>query len=517
MDLGVDFGTTRTFVAFADRGNYPVASFLDDEGDAHEFFPSVVSCRGDDVVYGFAALTAAAEGGPLVRSFKRLLARPDVSADLPVQVGDRAVPLLTLLTGYMTAVREALTERSSISARLGADGLGATVVAVPAHAHGTQRFLTLEAFRRAGFTVTGMLNEPSAAGFEYTHHRGRTLSSRRTRVVVYDLGAGTFDASLVCVDGSHHDVIASLGMNQLGGDDFDQALVECALETAKTSRTELTRRQYRQLVEECREAKEHLSPQSRRIALEVGTDEIVVPTDDFYARAATLVESTVEAMAPLIDGLDEGEPDLTEVAGVYLVGGASGLPLVPRMLRARFGRRVHRSPYPAASTAIGLAIAADPEAGYHLRDRLSRGFGVFREAAGGRDLTFDPILDRTAPLPQTGATVITREYRAAHNVGWFRFVEYTDVDVDGQPYGDLVPFAEVVFPFDPMLQRDEARRGSRAGGSSERAVLAGVAVERRDDGPAVRETYSIDANGIVQVCLQDLETGYQQEHRLQAW
>ena len=77
----------------------------------------------------------------------------------------------------------------------------AIVVSVPAHAHGAQRFLTLEAFRRAGFEVVSMINEPSAAGFEFTHRQARAVTSRRNLVLVYDLGGGTFDASVVQVEG----------------------------------------------------------------------------------------------------------------------------------------------------------------------------------------------------------------------------------------------------------------------------------------------------------------------------
>ena len=85
-------------------------------------------------------------------------------------------------------------------------------------------------------------------------------------------------------------------------------------------------------------------------------------------------------MVPLVGALDAD----SGIAGIYLVGGGSSLPLVGRMMRERFGRRVHRSPYPAASTAIGLALAADPDSGFTLVDRLSRGIGVFRESQGGR-------------------------------------------------------------------------------------------------------------------------------------
>lgn len=497
MHLGVDFGTTRTIVAWVDRGNYPVVSFVDADGDAHEYFPSVVARRGDDLLFGFEALEAADDGAPLLKSFKRVLATADVTPITPLLVGGHAFPVLEVLTGFLSSLLRALATTSSVASGFEP---GPTVVAVPAHAHGPQRFLTLEAFRRAGFPVTGMVNEPSAAGFEYSHRQGRTLNSRRTRVIVYDLGGGTFDASLVNVDGTSHDVLSSVGVNNLGGDDFDEVLAECALAEAQTTRAEVGARAWARLLEECREAKEHLAPQTRRIAVEVAGDAVVVPVAEFYTEATPLVEASIDVMSPLVTGLGDGE--LGDVAGIYLVGGASGLPLVPRALRERFGRRVHRSPYPAASTAIGLAIAADDAAAFSLTDRLSRGFGVFRERSGGATVSFDALLAREEKVSARVDVVVTRRYRAAHNVGWFRFVEYSAVDEHGEPQGDIVPFADVVFPFDPALQDGRELRE--------------VPVERREDGPLVEETYTIDPHGIVSVRITDLSTGYSRVEALRA-
>lgn len=503
MRLGVDFGTTRTIVASVDRGNYPVVSFLDPSGDAHDYFPSVVALDGDTLTYGFEALEAGDRGAPMVRSFKRALASPDVSPETTIRIGGEDVRILDVMTGFFQALRKALESGSTARTSGGSPGISA-VVAVPAHAHGAQRFLTLEAFRRAGFEVSAMINEPSAAGFEYTHRQGRTVTSRRTRVIVYDLGGGTFDASLVNVDGKNHEVLDSLGLNHLGGDDFDIVLAECALIQAGISREALTPKAFAALVEECREAKEQLAPQSKRIALEVDGNPLMLKVEDFYSACAPLVDATLEAMRPLVGGLDEDVPTMTDIAGIYLVGGASSLPLVPRLLRERFGRRVHRSPYPAASTAIGLAIAADATAGYSLTDRLSRGFGVFREARDGQSLAFDPILPREAKVSATEAVMISRQYPAYHNVGWFRFVEYGSVDPGGQPRGDIVPFAEVIFPFDPTLQGMSAEE------------LRAVAVLRQDAGHQIEERYVIDPHGIIEVHLRDLHTGYTQKHALAA-
>ncbi len=502
MTFGIDFGTTRTLVACADRGNFPVVSFLDEAGDAHEHVPSVVATQGGRLVYGFEALAAARDGAPLVRSFKRALASPDVTCDTPVRVGDAQVPILELLTGFLAHVRQAL--RTSSNAPRAAAGASSAAVAVPAHAHGAQRFITLEAFRAAGFEVTALLNEPSAAGLEYTHRQERTVTARRTRVVVYDLGGGTFDASLVKVDAGHHDVLATAGLNRLGGDDFDEALCELACARAGLLTGALSAHARAALLDQCRDVKERITPQARRVTIDLsaaGRGEVQIPVDDLYAACAPLVEQTVSAMAPLLRGLDDGDDPLADIAGLYLVGGGSGLPLVARVLKERFGRRVHRSPYPAASTAIGLAIAADGALGFSLADRFSRCFGVFRERDGGRALAFDPIfLPDTAQPTGQASVMVSRRYRAAHNLGHFRFVECSRVDDAGDPVGDVMPFGDVRFPFDPALRA--------------RGDLVGVVVERRADGPEVEERYLIDPAGLVEVQIEDTRTGFARSFRL---
>lgn len=494
MQLGVDFGTTRTIVAYVDRGNYPVVSFFDSDGDTHDHFPAVAALDGDRLRFGFDALAAAARGAPALRSFKRVLARPDVNADSLLTVGGRSFPLMVIMTGYLAALLEALRTSSSVPEHLPASVAPACVIAVPAHAHAAQRFLTLDAFRRAGFAVTGVINEPSAAGFEYTHRQARTLSARRTRVVVFDLGGGTFDASLVAVDDRKHEVVDSLGLNDLGGDDFDAVLAQLAAQAAGSSLADLQPRDRDALTDQCRDAKERLTPQSKRMVVDCAGTAVTVPAADFYEAAAPLVQRAVDAMEPLVAGLN-GHGGLGEVAGIYLVGGGSSLPLVSRVLRDRFGRRVHRSPYPTASTAIGLAIAADEASGFSLTDRLSRGFGVFREAEGGRRVDFDPIFDRTTPVSRD--TVVEREYQAAHNVGWFRFVEYSRIDADAQPRGDLSPYADVVFPFAADLR--------------DAPDLRAVAVVRREGGPRIRERYALDSNGIVSVSIRNLDTGHRMD------
>jgi molecular chaperone DnaK (HSP70) len=183
-------------------------------------------------------------------------------------------------------------------------------------------------------------------------------------------------------------------------------------------------------------------------------------------------------------------------------GGAGALPVVPRALRDDFGRRVHRSPYPHGAVAIGLAIAADDRPRYQLADRFSRNFGVFREAADGKEAVYDTIFSKKTPLPKPGQAplAVERRYRAMHNLGHFRFFECASFDTRGNPQGDIAPLTEILFPFEPDL--DETLLGS-------------VPVRRREGlGPLVAERYSVDERGLVRVTIENLDSGFASTHVL---
>jgi hypothetical protein len=193
----------------------------------------------------------------------------------------------------------------------------------------------------------------------------------------------------------------------------------------------------------------------------------------------------MEAVEPLLGDPDGGTAIAwSEIAGLYVVGGGGLFPLVTRVLKERFGeKRVRRSPYPFAATAMGLAIFLDREAGWVLEDTLSRHFGVFRESGAGMDVAFDAIFPKGTALPALGATPVsvTRRYRAVHNVGHFRFLECTRL-TGGRPDGDVTPWDEVLFPFERPLR-----------GRS----LSAADVRRRPEGPEVVETYSLGSEGAV--------------------
>ena len=495
MRLGVDFGTTTTAIAIVDRGNYPIVSFVNNHDDTVDFVPSIIALDGDRLVYGFDAEDAAREGAPHLRSFKRLLSDPSVTDTSTLRLGNHSISILDALTGFLSYVVRQLRTNSSIASLPDSEPLEA-LVGIPAHAWSAQRFLTLEAFRRAGWDVLAMVNEPSAAGFEYTHRHAGTLNSKRTAILVYDLGGGTFDASIVSATGTLHEVMGSRGLNMVGGDDFDVVLATRLAAAARTDSGKLGDDAWERLIEDSRDAKETLSPSTKFITVPVDGKPVTIPVTDFYEAATPLVEATIEAMEPLLVPDASGVGQLGgDIAGLYVVGGGSQLPLVARVLRSRFGRRVHRSPHTAASTAIGLAIGADPEAAYTVREQLSRGVGVFREREAGSFISFDTLLEPNTELAPGETLTIKRCYRAAHNIGYFRFVEYSSFDEAGVPRGDLQPYGEVIVPFDRSLRRSDIN-------------LSAVPVIRTEDGPLIEESYIVDENGMVTVEITDLEAAY---------
>src|SRR5205814_1734727 len=257
MRLGIDFGTTHTVAAIVDRGNYPVVSY--DWGDV---IPSLVAVRNADgaLRLGQDALVVTEDAAwTVLRSLKRYLA--DAGPLSEIQAGERSMPLLDLLVAYLEHLREDLVRRSNAGFSRG-EPLE-VAVSVPANASNDQRFLTLEAFRRAGFEVLALLNEPSAAGFEYAHRFRDTVNSRREYVLVYDLGGGTFDSSLIHMAGRVNEVITTAGVSRLGGDDLDEAILEVVLDSV--GQPDIDAHTWRRLLDDCRRQKEGVGPNTRRL------------------------------------------------------------------------------------------------------------------------------------------------------------------------------------------------------------------------------------------------------------
>jgi molecular chaperone DnaK (HSP70) len=506
--IGIDFGTTRIVVAAADRGNYPLVNFEGPDGHVRDWFPSLLAVSKDRRVYGWEALEKQGEPGwTIVRSLKRQL--KDAGPHTDIEIGGQCFNVSVLVTEMMAALHRELIERSTLGARK-YDRLQA-MLGVPANANSNQRFLTEEAARAAGFEVLGLLNEPSAAAVEFVYRNSNERKSqKKSGLLVYDLGGGTFDVSLVTLGETEHTVVASEGIPDLGGDDFDEILALLALKEAKKPAQEessLTAAEWYLLFDECREKKESLNPNSRKITVDLervrkNWREVSVTADAFYERCRSLVEASRKVAEDLLAAHPGHAIDT-----LYLTGGGSELPPVARVLRETFGRRVRRSAYMRSATAIGLAIRAEGHEDRPLRDQFTKNFGVWREADGGRNVVFDVIFRRGLKLPARGEEPlrIVRLYHPVHNIGHFRYLECAQLGVNNQPEGEINNWDEIRVAFDPSLRGSEDL--------SHQPVLRHALGQER----WFEEEYTCDANGEVKVKIRDRVAEQSSEFRLGRW
>ena len=213
--------------------------------------------------------------------------------------------------------------------------------------------------------------------------------------------------------------MASEGIESLGGDDFD--------EYPRRTRPRLGRHfgggarradPGRDFPPARRVPREKGSASPEYALVHVDLDKVrpdwsstTVTTADFYRNCRPAVQETMHAVENLIESQGLGTRSSGSEANIdtlYVTGGASELPLVSRMLREVFGRRVRRSAYTRSATAIGLAIQADAQAGYQLRDKFTRYFGVWREAEDGRYVIFDPLFLKGTSLPAPNEPLAAR-------------------------------------------------------------------------------------------------------------
>jgi hypothetical protein len=230
---------------------------------------------------------------------------------------------------------------------------------------------------------------------------------------------------------------------------------------------------------------------------------VVLDVDEIYARSQPLIDRTLALLERILGsltsfGIDPNNP--RELGAVYLVGGAISFPPVSRALRKLYRRKIQLAPQPHAATAVGLAIACDPEAGIFVREAVTRHFGVWREGEGGRAKVFDPILLKDTAFSEHDSLRIERRYRPAHRVGHLRYMECTDIDSQGQPSGDLTPWGDLYFPYDPALVD-----------STELDKLAALRCEGLE-GEEIVETYEYGTEGGVSISIENRTHGYRRRY-----
>jgi len=475
--VGIDLGTTNSLVAHVEGGIPRVIP--DAEGRA--LLPSIVAWTPDGVVVGEAARRQLARNAArTVYSVKRLMGRgyEDVKDELPrlpfhvvpqaevvsIRIGDREVTPPEV-SAYVLRV---LKERAE--AHFG-EPVEQAVITVPAYFNDAQRQATKDAGRIAGLEVLRIVNEPTAASLAYGLQK-----LAEGIIAVYDLGGGTFDISILRVKDGVFEVLATNGNTHLGGDDFDQAMVDWLLADIETRHrvdfsTDPEALQEIRLGAEA--AKCRLSFDERAV-LTIPFERFTYHRDIGRAELEALVEPLVAStLGPCRRALADASLRPDQVDQVVLVGGSTRMPLVRRRVEELFERTPHSRINPDEVVALGAAVQAQILAGgitdMLLLDVTPLSLGI--ETLGG---IVSVLIPRNTTIPTLAK-------------------EYFTTSVDGQTTVDL-----------HVLQGE--RELAKDNRSLARFDLAGV--DPMPAGmPKVEVTFLIDANGILQAQARELRTG----------
>ncbi len=404
---GIDLGTTNSEIAAFSGGQVRVLG----PGDTRMLPSCVGFSSGGELLVGEAARNQQAlYPERTVRSIKRKM-----GSEEKVRVGGKDFLPQEISALILRELAEwahhALGERPERA-----------VITVPAYFSDAQRNATREAGALAGLEVVRILNEPTAASLAYGYGDG----SRHT-VLIYDLGGGTFDVSVVTVEGDITEVLASHGNNQLGGDDFDDLLAErLAAEFEKQHGVDV-RKDYpaakARLWWAAEEAKKKLSFEPyvkiREEALVTRLFrplhlEVEISRDEYEAMIRPLVESTLDSVSKALQDSGKKPGDMD---AILLVGGSTRTPLVSRLLFEKTGLEPRQDVHPDLAVALGAGVMASRLAGRAVErvlvDVSPYSFGVsYLGERGGYPYPhcYKPIIRRNTPLPLTR----TEQYMTSH-------------------------------------------------------------------------------------------------------
>ncbi len=488
--VGIDLGTTNSVVAVMEGGEPVVIS----TAEGSRTMPSVVGFKpnGERLVGVTAKRQAVVNPENTITSIKRFMGHrlEEVAAEASrvsykVKVGKNGMVVATVPALGKDLTPEEVS--AMILQKLKADAeayLGETVdqavITVPAYFNDAQRTATKNAGEIAGLKVLRIINEPTAASLAY----GLDKKANET-ILVFDLGGGTFDVSVLDVGEGVFEVRSTAGDSHLGGDDYDNKIVEwLASEFKKDQGVDLNKD--KAAVQRLREASERAKIElSSQMSTQINLPYITAVDNepkhlDFNLTRAKFEELTADLMTrvkvPFTQALEDAKLKASEVDEVILVGGSTRMPQVQELVKKLTGKEPNRSVNPDEVVAVGAAIQAGVLGGevknIVLLDVTPLSLGV--ETQGG---IFDKLIDRNTTIP----TKKSRVYTTA---------------TDNQPEVEIH-----ILQGERPMARDNKSLG--------KFHLAGIpAAPARI--PQIEVTFDIDANGILNVSAQEKGTGSRQ-------